>query len=180
MRKKNNQTKKPRANAANNKRTKAAKPEPAASKAGQFAPQKKSKVTPPGRTLKTKDEYLPHDDSKVKQLKDRRWVVVIDKNTDEELAIVRLTDEKQANTTLLPTYKKGNKRDTYFKHFVEVEDNEGNAIRVDGKKFLENAAEYDLSRKELKFLRDKVLNHSKQSQSNRNKIIILKNKKPRD
>lgn len=42
MRKKNNQTKKPRANAANNKRTKAAKPEPAASKAGQSAPQKKS------------------------------------------------------------------------------------------------------------------------------------------
>ena len=106
--------------------------------------------------------------------------MVIDKNTDEELAIVRLTDEKQKNTTPLPTYKKGNKRDTYFKHFVEIEDNEGNAIRVDGKKFLENAAEYDLTKKELKLLRDKVLSHSKQSQANRNKILILKNKKPRD
>lgn len=176
----NQQKQQPRANAAQNKRTAAAKPTPATSKAGPpSAPQKKS-GTALGRTLKTKDKYLPYNEKKIKQLKDKRWVVVIDKNTDEELAIVRLTDEKQPNTTYLPTYKKGNKRDTYFKHFVETKDDEGNAIRVDGKKFLENATEYDLSKKELKFLRDKVLNHSKQSQENRNKILILKNKKPRD
>lgn len=175
-----NSTKKPQANAAKNKRTAAEKSRPTTTRAGQSAPQKPAGKTPLGRTLKTKDEYLPHDKSKVRQLKDKRWVVVIDKNTDEELAIVRLTDENQPNTTPLPTYKKGNKRDTYFKHFVETEDNEGNAIRVDGKKFLENAAQYDLSKKELKFLRDKVLNHTKQSQENRNKILILKNKKLRD
>lgn len=55
-----------------------------------------------------------------------------------------------------------------------------NAIRVDGKKFLKNAEQNNLSKKELKMLRDKVLNHSKQSQENRNKILILKSKKLRD
>ena len=140
---------------------------------------KKKRTSPLGRTLKTQDKYLPYD-KHAKELKDKRWVVIIDKNTDEELAVVRLTDEEQKNTTLLGSYKKGNKKKTYFKHFVETEDNEGNAIRVDGKKFLENAAKYDLSSKELKLLRDKVLNHTKQSQANRNKILLLKNKKPRD
>lgn len=79
---------------------------------------KKTKSVPIGRTLKTKDKYLPYDPKKVRELKDKRWVVVIDKNTNEELAVVRLTDERQPNTTHLPTYKKGNRKDTYFKHFV--------------------------------------------------------------
>lgn len=158
---------------------KAAGKKPSAKKApAPRKPQKKG--VPVGRTLKTQDKYLPYKKSKVQELKAKRWVVVIDKNTDEELAIVRLTDEKQPNTTHLPTYRKGNRKDAYFKHFVEIEDSEGNAIRVDGKKFLENAAEYDLSPKEMRFLRDKVLNHSRQSQENRSKILILKKKKPRD
>lgn len=152
---------------------------PGANAQSQQAAPKVAKVHI-GSTIKTKDKYLPYDPKNVQELKERRWVVVIDKNTNEELAVVRLTDEKQRNTTELPTYKKGNKRKTYFKHFVEIEDNEGNAICVDGKKFLENAAEYDLSKKEMRELRDKVLNHSKQSSENRNKILILKNKKPRD
>lgn len=113
-------------------------------------------------------------------MKERRWVVVIDKNTNEELAIIRLTDEKQPNTTRLSSYKKGNKKDTYFKHFVEIEDNEGNAIRVDGKKFIENLKQFDLSAREVDFVKDKVLNHTKQSQENRKKISDLKKKNPRD
>ena len=158
---------------------KAAGKKPSAKKApAPRKPQKKG--VPVGRTLKTQDKYLPYKKSKVQEFKAKRWVVVIDKNTDEELAIVRLTDEKQPNTTHLPTCRKGNRKDTYFKHFVEIEDSEGNAIRVDGEKFLENAAEYDLSPKEMRFLRDKVLNHSRQSQENRSKILILKKKKPRD
>lgn len=158
-------------------------PKAAGKKASAKAPaprKPQKKVVPVGRTLKTQDKYLPYKKSKVQELKAKRWVVVIDKNTDEELAIVRLTDEKQPNTTHLPTYRKGNRKDTYFKHFVEIEDSEGNAIRVDGKKFLENAKAYDLSPKEMRFLRDKVLNHSRQSQENRSKILILKKKKPRD
>lgn len=149
-------------------------------KKGSDAKQQLKKSVPVGRTLKTKDKYLPHDKKKVHELKERRWVVVIDKNTNEELAIIRLTDEKQPNTTRLSSYKKGNKKDTYFKHFVEIEDNEGNAIRVDGKKFIENLKQFDLSAREVDFVKDKVLNHTKQSQENRKKISDLKKKKPRD
>ena len=116
----------------------------------------------------------------MQELKSHRWVVIIDKNTDEELAVVRLTDENQPNTTYLPTYKKGNGKKTYFKHFVETEDNEGAPIRSDGKKFIENEAKYDLSAGEVKYVRKKVLDHSKQSKANREKIFRLKNKKPRN
>lgn len=136
----------------------------------------KKKVVPIGRTLKTKDKYLPYNSKKVQELKDKRWVAVIDKNTNEELAIVRLTNEEQPNTTLLSTYKKGNKKDTYFKHFVETEDNEGKAIRVDGKKFIENFSRYDLNDEEVKIIQNKVYHKVKQSQSNNNKIKKLKGK----
>lgn len=138
---------------------------------------KKTKSVPIGRTLKTKDKYLPYDPKKVRELKDRRWVAVIDKNTNEELAVVRLTDERQPNTTHLPTYKKGNRKDTYFKHFVETADSEGNAIRVDGKKFIENLAKYDLSKDEINLIQKTVRGHCKQAISNRSKVQKLKNKK---
>lgn len=94
--------------------------------------------------------------------------IVLDKNTNEELAIVRLTDEKQANTTHLATYKKGNGRDTYFKHFVEIEDKDGNAIRVDDEKFLENAKVYDLSKDEINLIQKVVRGHCKQVQIRKN------------
>lgn len=48
----------------------------------------KENSVPIGRTLKTKDEYLPYDPKKVQKLKQKRWVAVIDKNTNEDLAIV--------------------------------------------------------------------------------------------
>ncbi len=57
-----------------------------------------------GGTLKTEDKYLPYQEKHVRELKDKRWVAIIDKNSNEELAIVRLTDEKQKNTTLLEGY----------------------------------------------------------------------------
>lgn len=136
--------------------------------------EKNGAGVPIGRTIKTKDEYLPYNPKKVQELKQKRWIAVIDKNTNEELAIVRLTDERQPNTTLLPTYKKGNKRDTYFKHFVETEDSDGNAIRVDGKKFIENLAKYDLSADEVKTIQNKVYHRVKQAQSNNKKIKRLK------
>ena len=142
-------------------------------KKGSKKPIKKKSV-PIGRTLKTKDKYLPYDPKKVQKLKEKRWVAVIDKNTNEELAVVRLTDERQPNTTHLPTYKKGNRRDTYFKHFVETQDNEGKAIRVDGKKFVENLSKYDLSKDEIKLIQNKVYHRVKQSQSNNTKVQRLK------
>lgn len=141
---------------------------------------KKTQRVPIGRTLKTKDKYLPAKKSKTQELKNKRWVAVIDKNTNEELAIVRLTDENQKNTTILKNYIKGNKRETYFKHFVEVEDNEGKPIKIDGVKFIENDKKYDLTQEQVKQIKKTVLKNTKQSQDNQNKINRLKNKNPRD
>ncbi len=141
---------------------------------------KNNKRVPIGRTLKTKDKYLPAKKSKTQKLKNKRWVAVIDKNTNEELAIVRLTDENQKNTTILKNYIKGNKRKTYFKHFVEVEDNEGKPIKIDGVKFIENDKKYDLTQEQVKQIKKTVLKKTKQSQDNQNKINRLKNKNPRD
>lgn len=135
---------------------------------------------PIGRTLKTQDKYLPSDRKKVQELKDRRWVVVIDKNTNEELAVVRLTTEKQPNSSPLPNYRHGNKKETRFKHFVETEDDEGKAICADGIKFSQNPQKYDLTSGQVGHIREKVLKHVKQSQENRAKIEALKKKKPRD
>lgn len=133
--------------------------------------------TPNGRTLKTKDEYLPKRDSKVQKLKGRRWVVVVESNKRNELAVVRLTGENQKNTTLLPDYKKGNQKDTYFKHFVETKDNRGNPIKATRTgKFQENPPQYDLSKRELDKVKDKVLNHTKQSSENRRKLEELHKK----
>ena len=138
----------------------------------------KGKRIPNGRTLKTEDEYLPSKQSKIKEQKDKRWVAVIDSNKDNELAIVRLTDENTTNTTLLPNYKKGNKKDTYFKHFVETTDNNGDPIKViKGGKFQENDKRYDLSSEEIDKIYDKVYHHSKQSTQNQKLRKELKKKK---
>lgn len=139
---------------------------------------KKTEAGAIGRTIRTKDKYLPTDKSKGKsEPKDKRWIAVIARNGKGELAVVRLTTEKQANTTQLKGYKKGNGKTTYFKHFVEIEDNNGNPIKIDGVMFIENDKKYDLNTEQVLQVSDKVLNHSKISSENRKKISKLKQKK---
>ncbi len=137
-------------------------------------------VVPTGRTLLTKDEYLPSpkqkSPSKSEGPKARRWVAVIDKNDSEELAVVKLTTKNTPNSTALPTYQKGNGQSTYFKHFVETRDNEGKPIVVDGDKFKENHSKYDLTATEVKTIQNKVYHNVKESQRNNNLIKKLKNK----
>ncbi len=140
-------------------------------------------AVPVGRTLITKDEHLPNKPGKAKRSndsksnpKDHRWVAVIDKNDKEELAVVKLTTQNTPNTTHLPTYKKGNKKDTYFKNFVEIEDNEGNPIVV-GDKFKENAEEYDLSKEETQNIKDVVYGSAHQAKRNRKLYNKLKKRK---
>ena len=101
---------------------------------------------------------------------------MIDKNADEDLAIVRLTDERSPNSTRLTGYRKGNKKDTYFRHFVETEDDEGKAIRADGRKFSQNPEKYDLNETQVKTIQNKVFHRVKQSQANREKIKKLKSR----
>jgi hypothetical protein len=148
---------------------------PSASKPVQTEKANVSRRYPSGRTLETQDKYLPTDKKgKPTNPKENRRVAIIDSNRHDELAVVSLTTQKQPNTTSLPTYKKGNKKGTYFKHFVEVEDNERNPIKVDGKKFKENPRADDLKPSEVIRVRETVLKHTKQSESNRAKIEKLK------
>lgn len=92
------------------------------------------------------------------------------------MAVVRLTTKNTANTTHLKSNKSGNKKDTYFKHFVEIEDNEGNPIKIDNIKFIQNTKDKDLTPKQVKSIKNKVLHRVKQSSENRKKIITLKNR----
>lgn len=133
-----------------------------------------SKRYPNGRTLETADKYLPIIARKSKDPKEERRIIIIDSNRRDELAVVRFSTKNQPNTTALPTYKKGNKKASYFRHFVEIQDNEGNAIKVDGKRFKENSRRDDLTPDELKKVKNTVLYHVKQSQTNREAIQKLK------
>ena len=137
-----------------------------------------SKKVPNCRTLKTQDKYLPiAKKGNSTKPKNKRIVAVIDSNSADELAVVRLTTQKQANTTELPTYKKGNKKETRFKHFVEITDNEGKPIKIDGIKFIENGKEYDLSVSELRRVSEHVLKHTAQAEENKKKIAKLKGRR---
>ena len=168
---------KPTVKSNHKRKSSAPKKAPSSNKPKMRETQKKDLI-PVGRTLKTKDEFLPQKKSKVKKLKDRRWVAVIETHTKNELAVVRLTDENQKNSTLLPDYKKGNKKPTYFKHFVETQDNEGNPIKASKKgKFQENPAQYDLSEKEVGKIRLKIFARCKQAKTNKEKVEELKKHK---
>lgn len=71
-----------------------------------------------------------------------------------------------------------NKINTYFKHFVEITDDEGKPITATQKgKFQENNSAYDLSQKELKRVKSKVFHHCKQAASNQQNVKKLKNDK---
>lgn len=136
-----------------------------------------SKRYPNGRTLKTQDKYLPIDKKgKSDNPKSNRRVAIVDSNRYDELAVVRLTTKKQANTTYLNGYSKGkgNGRETYFKHFVETMDDEGKPIKVDGKKFIENSWSYDLSPEQIAYVQKGILSGKRQSQENKKKIAALK------
>ncbi len=136
-----------------------------------------SKRYPNGRTIKTQDKYLPTDKKgKSTKPKTKRRVVVVDSNRYDELAVVRLTTQNQPNTTELRTYKKGNGKTTYFKHFVEIMDDEGIPIKIDGKKFIENPWAWDLSADEVKTIQNTVYHRVLQSKSNNDKIKSLKSR----
>lgn len=134
-----------------------------------------SKRYPNGRTIKTADKYLPigkHGESD--NAKGQRRVVIVDSNRYDELAVVRLTTQKQPNTTILKGRKQGNGKTTYFKHFVEITDNENKPIKIDGKKFIENPWGYDLNEQQIIEIQNKVYKHSTQATENKKKIADLK------
>lgn len=69
--------------------------------------------------MTTSDNYLGKQKTDSKKI---RPVVVIEVNERNDLAVVPLSTRNGKNRTLLKKYQQGQ---SYYKHFVEIEDNEG-------------------------------------------------------
>lgn len=121
---------------------------------------KKNKYVPWGRTLTTKDNYLGKQKTSSKKT---RPVVVVDNNSRNELAVVPLSSQKGLNRTRLKNYQQGK---SYYKHYLEIEDNEGKPIKVNNK-FRENHKNMDLSRKDVLNIRQNLLTKVRTKQRNR-------------
>lgn len=129
---------------------------------------------PQGRTLSTHDNFLG---KKKTDSTKKRPVVVIEANDKNDLAVVPLSSRPGKNRTNLAKYQQGQ---SYFKHYVEIEDDEGKPIRVN-RKFKENHPNMDVSREDMNAIYDTVMNHSKPMQENRKKMRKFRGKKnPRD
>lgn len=146
-------------------------------KNGAVTPKKKTNYgrtasgkVPQGRTLTTHDKYL---DKKARQPEKKRPVVVIETNARNDLAVVQLSSRDGKDRTRLKNYQQGQ---SYFKHYVEIMDDEGNPIRVN-KKFKENHPNMDVSRQDVDTIIDTVFNHSKPMQKNRKRINKFRGKK---
>lgn len=125
---------------------------------------------PQGRTLTTHDKYL---DKKARQPEKKRPVVVIETNARNDLAVVQLSSRDGKERTRLKNYQQGQ---SYFKHYVEIMDDEGNPIRVN-KKFQENHPNMDVSGEDVEKIKDKVLSRSKPAPENRKKMDKFRGKK---
>lgn len=126
--------------------------------------KRKNKYIPWGRTLTTKDNYLGKQKTGSKKT---RPVVVVDNNVRNELAVVPLSSKKGSNRTELKGYKnpKTNQK-TYYKHFLEIEDDEGNPIVVN-EKFRENHKNMDIPRRKVEEIRNTIFVKSKQKDRNK-------------
>lgn len=116
---------------------------------------------PQGRTLSTYDHYIGN--GKKTGSKKKRPVVVIESNKNNDLAVVPLSSREGKNRTRLKNYQQGQ---SYFKHYVEIFDNEGKPIRVN-KKFRENHPNMDVSLRDVTNIKNIVLYKSQPAEKNR-------------
>ncbi len=141
-----------------------------------------SKKVPNGRTLQTRDEYLGSGKGK-KNIKPEhpnpndlyRRVTVIDSNIQNELAIIKLGTKGRHS---LKKYLTGKSK---YNAYIEIEDNNGNRIKIDGVRFVENSSKRDISKEDVTEMKKYALK-SKETSSrlrNNNKQILhkLKNRK---
>lgn len=124
---------------------------------------RKKKFVPWGRTLTTNDKYFGKQKTGSSKT---RPVVVVD-NYKDNLAVVPLSSKSGANRTKIKGY--GNKKtgqNTYYKHYLEIEDNEGKPIRIN-EKFRENHKNMDISRDIVLDIRQNILTKAKTKQRNK-------------
>lgn len=136
--------------------------------------KKKQKRTPWGRTLTTNDKFL----GKPKTTSNKtRPVVVVDNNAKNELAVVPLSSKNGINRTELKGYKNPkNHKKTYYKHFLEIEDNEGKPIMVN-EKFRENHKNMDISHEDIEAIRETIFTKSRTKQHNIKQLSKFKRSK---
>ena len=118
---------------------------------------------PQGRTLSTLDKYL---DRNAKDPDKERPVVVIASNNNNDLAVVQLSTQVGKDRTRLKNYQQGQ---SFFKHYIEIEDDNEMPIRVN-EKFRENHPNMDVSKRDMDRIIDKVLYHTKASLENQKKM----------
>lgn len=123
--------------------------------------KKKNKYVPWGRTFTTHDNFLGKTKTGSNK---KRPIVAIDSNEYGEIVAVPLSSRKGANRTKLKNYQQGN---SYYKHYVEIEDDEGKPIKANSK-FKANHKNMDVSRKDVDEIRKTVFTRSKQRQRNTN------------
>lgn len=109
-----------------------------------------SKSVPNGRTLQTRDEFLASGKGK-KDIKPNhpnpkdyyRRIGVVDSNKNGDLIVIKL-DTKGKHS--LPDYMSGKSK---YKPLIEIEDCDGNRIRIDNPKFKQNSPKKDISKKDV-------------------------------
>jgi len=133
-----------------------------------------SQIIPNGRTLQTRDEFLKGGSGKENIKPDHpnkndlyRRVGVIDSNRDNEVVIVKLSTKGRHD---LKSYLDGN---TKYNAFVEIEDNNGQRIKIDNVRFYENSPSRDLSKQEVNQIKKNCYSDKKTSKSLRDKNINL-------
>lgn len=136
-----------------------------------------------GRTVQTRDEFLSRgnlaenikpDHPKKNDL--YRRTVVVDSNKKNELVLTVLTTHGRHK---LPEYDNGKNK---YNAYVEVTDNNGKRIKLDGVRFKINSHDYDISKEDLVKIKKHCFNSDETVKSllleNRNKVRSLKDRKP--
>ena len=180
-------TKKPRANAAQNKRTAAEKPKPSTPHAGQSAPQKKTGITakpikppkrknvsqsvPNGTLIHTHDDkFYGADGNSTKS----RMGVVVDSNRQNELAVTKYTTSERNGRRF-----ENDKRFVAHGNVIYTLDRNGKAIVLsedgDFKKHRNNSR--DITPKQANQIKKSNLKESKYRERNKQALKKLKGRK---
>ena len=141
-----------------------------------------SKKVPIGRTLQTRDEYLGSGKGKKNIKPDHpnpndlyRRVGVVDSNNQNELAIMKLGTKGRHS---LENYLAGKSK---YNAYIEIADDKGNRIKIDGVKFVENSRKRDISKKDVAEMKKNALKSKETSarlrKENKQKLHKLKNSK---
>lgn len=138
------------------------------------SPLNRMSYIPWGRTLTTNDNYLGKQKTGSSKT---RPVVVVDNNRENELAVVPLSSKNGKNRTELKGYQNTKtKQKTYYKHYLEIEDDKGLPIKVNNK-FRENHKNMDISHKDVELIRDTLFKKSKTKQFNIKQLDKFKKRK---